>query len=158
MPYLADRPYRVGSSNKKKVIASRASATEPAGLVLDNEFDTWYQPALSNPLRFSGKVVVLTGRRTYSSAVLFCNVLQDFGFATLAGEGSYARARTTGGIQFATLPHSQLNIIVPRFWAARPAGGFSTELLTPDWLMPDPVTAPDQLVQAVQARFADQTN
>lgn len=158
MPYLADQPYRLGSSNKKKVIANRASATEPAGLVLDNEFTTWYQPALSNPLRFRGKVVVLTGRRTYSSAVLFCNVLQDFAFATLAGEGSYARARTTGGIQFYTLPHSKLNIIVPRFWAARPAGGVSTELLTPDWLMPDPVTAPARLVQAVQARFADQTN
>ncbi|MCT6698013.1 S41 family peptidase [Rheinheimera sp. 4Y26] len=152
LPYLADQPFRVGSHNRKKVIANRASATEPAGLVIESEFKTWYQPQLKNPLRFQGKVVVLTGRRTYSSAVQFCNVMQDFGFATLAGEGSYVRSRSTGGIQFFTLPHSKLDIIVPRFWAARPQGGFTGQLLTPDWLMPDDVTAPNTLIQAVLAR------
>ena len=153
MPYLADRPFRVGSWNKKKVIASRANATEPKGLVIESEFKTWYQPQLANPLRFKGKVVVLTGRRTYSSAVQFSNVMQDFGFATLAGEGSYARARSTGGIQFFTLPHSKLEIIVPRFWSARPQGGFTEQLQTPDWLMPDDVLDPEALVQAVAARL-----
>lgn len=153
MPYLADRPFRVGSWNKKKVVASRASATEPAGLVIESEFKTWYQPQLSNPLRFKGKVVLLTGRRTYSSAVQFSNVMQDFGLATLAGEGSYARARSTGGIQFFTLPHSKLEIIVPRFWSARPQGGFTEQLQSPDWLMPDDVTSPEALVQAVAARL-----
>lgn len=152
MPYLADQPFRVGSHNRKKVIASRASATEPTGLVIESEFKTWYQPQLHNPLRFTGKVVVLTGRRTYSSAVQFSNVMQDFGFATLAGEAPYARARSTGGIQFFTLPHSKLDIIVPRFWAARPKGGFTEQLQTPDWLMPDDVTAPNALIQAVLAR------
>lgn len=157
MPYLADQPFRVGSHSKKKVIASRASATEPAGLVIDSEFKTWYQPQLKNPLRFQGKVVVLTGRRTYSSAVQFSNVMQDFGFARLAGEGSYARSRSTGGVQFIALPHSKLDIIVPRFWAARPQGGFTEQLLTPDWLMPDDVTAPEALVQAVTARLQPQS-
>jgi len=149
LPYLADKPYRVGSWAKKKVIASRASASEPAGLVIDSEFKTWYQPQLSNPLRFTGKVVVLTGRRTYSSAVQFSNVMQDFGFATLAGESGYARARSTGGIQFFTLPHTKLNIIVPRFWAARPKGGFNEQLQTPDWLLQDDVTDPEALIQTV---------
>ena len=153
LPYLADRPFRVGSWNKKKVVASRANATEPAGLVIESEFKTWYQPQLTNPLRFSGKVVVLIGRRTYSSAVQFCNVMQDFDFATLAGEGSYARSRSTGGIQFFTLPHSQLKIIVPRFWSARPKGGFTEQLLTPDLLLQDDVTAPDALVSSVLARL-----
>jgi|GEM_PF-467858 len=153
MPYLADRPFRVGSWNKKKVIASRANATEPVGLVIESEFKTWYQPQLTNPLRFKGKVVLLTGRRTYSSAVQFSNVMQDFGFATLVGESSYARARSTGGIQFFTLPHSKLEIIVPRFWSARPQGGFTEQLQTPDWLMPDEVTVPEALVQAVAKRL-----
>ncbi len=152
MPYLADQPFRVGSWNTKKVIASRATATEPAGLVIESEFKTWFQPQLTNPLRFKGKVVVLTGRRTYSSAVQFSNVMQDFGFATLAGESSYARARSTGGIQFFTLPHSKLEIIVPRFWSARPQGGFTEQLQTPDWLIPDDVTAPEALIDAVIAK------
>jgi hypothetical protein len=152
MPYLADQPFRVGSHNKKKVIASRASISEPAGLVLESEFKTWYQPQVNNPLRFKGKVVVLTGRRTYSSAVQFSNVMQDFGFATLAGEGSYVRSRSTGGVQFMALPHSKLDLIVPRFWAARPQGGFTEQLLTPDWLIPDDVTASDALIDAVIAK------
>lgn len=153
MPYLADQPFRVGSHSKKKVIASRANVAEPAGQVIDGQVNTWHQPQLANPIRFKGKVVVLTGRRTYSSAVQFANVMQDFGFATLAGEASYVRARSTGGTQYFTLPNSKLFIIIPRFWVARPQGGFTEQLQTPDWLMPDDVTAPDALVQAVAKRL-----
>lgn len=149
LPYLADQAFRVGSFSRKKVIASRASVAEPAGLVIDSEFKTWYPADLNNPLRFQGQVFVLIGRRTYSSAVQFSNVMQDFGFATLVGEGSYARSRSTGGIQFYQLPHSKLQIIVPRFWAARPAGGTTDQLLTPDWLLPDDATAPDALINLV---------
>lgn len=151
LPYLADQAFRVGSFSRKKVVASRASVAEPAGLVIDGEFKTWYPASLDNPLRFQGQVFVLTGRRTYSSAVQFCNVMQDFGFATLVGESSYVRSRSTGGIQFYQLPHSKLQIIVPRFWAARPAGGSTEQLLTPDWLLPDDVTDPDALINAVLA-------
>lgn len=149
LPYLADQAFRVGSHNRKKVISSRATVEEPAGLVIDGEFKTWYPADLDNPLRFRGQVFVLTGRRTYSSAVQFCNVMQDFGFATLVGEGSYVRSRSTGGIQFFQLPHSKLQIIVPRFWAARPAGGTTDQLLTPDWLLADDATAPDALINLV---------
>lgn len=157
LPYLATQPYRVGSHSRKKVIASRASVAEPVGEVIDGQVNRWYQPQLTNPLHFNGKVVLLTGRRTYSSAVQFANVMQDFGFATVAGEASYARARSTGGIQFFTLPHSKLLVIVPRFWLARPQGGFTEQLQTPDWLMPDDVTRPEALVQAVANRLIKQS-
>lgn len=152
LPYLADQAFRVGSFSRKKVIASRASVAEPAGLVVDSEFKTWYPADLNNPLRFQGQVFVLIGRRTYSSAVQFSNVMQDFGFATLVGEGSYVRSRSTGGIQFYQLPHSKLQIIVPRFWAARPSGGSNSQLLTPDWLLPDAVNAPEALIAALLAK------
>lgn len=59
----------------------------------------------------------------------------------------------TGGIQFFMLPHSQLEIIVPRFWSARPKGGFTEQLQTPDWLMPDDVTAPKALIDEVIAKI-----
>jgi len=154
LPYLADQAFRVGSFSRKKVIASRASQAEPAGLVIDSEFKTWYPADLDHPLRFQGQVFVLIGRRTYSSAVQFSNVMQDFGFATLVGEGSYVRSRSTGGIQFYQLPHSKLQIIVPRFWAARPSGGSTAQLLTPDWLLPDDVQNPDALIDALVGAVA----
>ncbi len=152
LPYLADQAFRVGSFGRKKVIASRASEAEPAGLVVDMEYKSWFPADLKNPLRFQGQVFVLIGRRSYSSAVQFSNVMQDFGFAKLVGEGSYVRSRSTGGIQFHQLPHSKLEIIVPRFWLARPSGGSNSQLLTPDWLLPDDVNAPEALIAALLAK------
>ena len=152
LPYLADKPYRTGSSWRKKVIAGRASGSEKVGDVVDGEISSWRQPQLDNPLRFRGRVFVLTGRETYSSAVLFSNVMQDFGFATLVAEAGYVRSRSTGGIQFHTLPHSGLEVVVPRFILARPAGDTPDALIKPDWLMQDDPANGRALIDAVLAR------
>ncbi|MDQ2823693.1 MAG: S41 family peptidase [Pseudomonadota bacterium] len=55
--------------------------------------DTWVALDFANPLHFSGKTYVLVGRLTYSYAVLFSDVVQDFDFAQLVGTGGDARAR-----------------------------------------------------------------
>ena len=62
------------------------------GDIVDGEVETWIPPQPDNPLRFTGKVYVLVGSATYSSAVVFSNVVQDFGFGTIAGVGQQ-RAR-----------------------------------------------------------------
>ena len=152
LPYLADKPYRTGSTWRKKVIAGRASGTEKVGDVIDGEISTWRQPQLEHPLRFRGRVFVLIGRETYSSAVLFSNVMQDFGFATLVAEAAYVRSRSTGGIQFHTLPNSGLEVVVPRFILARPAGDTADALLKPDWQLHDDPHNERALIQAVLQR------
>ena len=152
LPYLADKPYRTGSTWRKKVIAGRASGNEKVGDVIDGEISTWRQPQLDHPLRFRGRVFVLIGRETYSSAVLFSNVMQDFGFATLVGEAGYVRSRSSGGIQVHTLPHSGLEVVVPRFILARPAGDTADALLRPDWQMQDDPMNERALIDAVLER------
>jgi C-terminal processing protease CtpA/Prc len=137
LPYLADKPFRNGSSYIKKVIAGRASGLEKVGDVVPGFGDTWIAPELNNPLRFSGKTYVLVGRLTYSSAVLFSNVVQDFGFARLAGAGGYARTRQTGGVEHATLPNTHLEITIPRFVLDRPSGEREPALVHPDIVVPD---------------------
>jgi hypothetical protein len=115
MPYLATKPYRTGSSNRGFMRSS-------PDRVSHGEIATWRQPQPDNPLRFSGKVFVRIGPATYSSAVLFANVMHDFGFGTLVGTGGAARRSQSGGIRDVTLPHTGLVLTLPRFILDPPAG------------------------------------
>lgn len=75
-----------------------AADGETTGAVIDGRIERVIDPPLDNPLRFAGRTYVLVGRGSYSSAVLFANVMQDFGFATLAGSGGAARTRQSGRV------------------------------------------------------------
>lgn len=153
LPYVADKPARNGSSYVKKVIAGRASATERVGEVVHGFGDTWVAPQLENPLRFTGTTYVLVGRLTYSSAVLFSNVMQDFGFAKLVGSGGYARTRQTGGVQYIALPNTGLEISIPRFVLDRPSGNREPALVRPDITVPDSVLDRRVAVDALLERI-----
>lgn len=137
LPYIATRPYRHASAYVKKVIPGRASGSERVGDIVQAELDKWEQPAPANPLRFTGRVYVLVGGMTYSSAVLFTNVMQDFGFGRLAGSGGYARTRQSGGNQIRILPNTGLELVLPRIVFDRPAGSSAPLLVQPDIAFPD---------------------
>lgn len=132
LPCLATRPYRTGSTYRKKVLETNAAKGERAGDVVTGEITTWRPPQPDHPLRFAGKVRVVIGPATYSSAILFANVMRDFGFATLAGTGGAARRAQSGGVRNFTLPNSGLALSVPRFVLDPPAGGPPGALLEPD--------------------------
>ena len=151
LPYLATRPYRHTASYIKKVIAGRESAAEPLGSVIRAQHEQWDQPDLANPLRFDGDVYVLVGRMTYSSAVLFANVMQDFGFGKLVGERGHARTRQSGGTQDRTLPHTGLGLVLPRMVLERPAGPRAQPFIEPDIVLADDAFRPRALVEALLA-------
>jgi hypothetical protein len=133
MPYLADKPYRNGSDYVLKIIEGRQKEGQKVGDVVRGSQST-YQPA-DNPLRFNGKVYVLIGPTTYSSAILFTNAVQDYGFATVVGTGGAARATQSGGTQEVKLNHTQFGLVAPRFLLKRPSG--AEGLVQPDILVPD---------------------
>lgn len=132
MPYLATQAYRTGSAYVKKVVDPNPARGETAGQIVEGAIETWHPAQLDNPLLFKGKVVVILGPSTYSSAVLFANVMHDFGFAVLAGTGNAARRTQSGGIRRFILPHSGLALWVPRFVLAPPGGAGRDALLAPD--------------------------
>ncbi len=132
LPYLATQPYRTGSTYRKKVLETNAAKGERAGELVTGEITTWRPPQPDNPLRFAGKVRVAIGPATYSSAILFANVMRDFGFATLTGTGGAARRAQSGGVRNFTLPNSGLALSVPRFVLDPPAGGPPGALLEAD--------------------------
>jgi hypothetical protein len=115
MPYLATAPYRIGSTYKKRVTVENAGPGERVGQVVPGFITTWHQPHPDNPLLFKGRTQVVIAPGTYSSAVLFANVLNDFGFARLTGNGGAARRAQSGGVRRFTLPNSKLALWVPSF-------------------------------------------
>jgi hypothetical protein len=133
MPYLAHKPYRNGSDYVLKIVEGRQKEGQKVGEVVRGSQST-YQPA-DDPLRFGGKVYVLIGPATYSSAILFANAVQDYGFATVVGTGGAARATQSGGTQEVKLRHTQFGLVAPRFLLKRPSG--AEGLVQPDILLPD---------------------
>ncbi|HEU4780015.1 MAG TPA: S41 family peptidase [Steroidobacteraceae bacterium] len=132
MPYVATKPYRTASTYRKRVVVANPQRFEVVGSIVDGEIETWRQPQPGNPHRFTGKVFVAVGPYTYSSAVVFCNVMKDFGFGTIAGTGNSVRAGQTGGVRRTTLANSGLTVNAPRFVLSRPSGVKDPTLLTPD--------------------------
>jgi hypothetical protein len=132
LSYFAAKPYRWGSTYRKRVLEKYRDEGETVGEVVDSTIDTWVEPQLQIPARFAGSTYVLVGRSTYSSAVLFANVTQDFAFGTLAGTGGAVRSAQSGGVYWLDLPHSGLALSMPRFVLARPSGSSAPALVTPD--------------------------
>lgn len=129
MPYLATRRYRTGSNAVKRVLKANPERGEQAGQIVHGQIETWREPQPPPPLHFTGEVEVAIGPATYSSAVLFANVMRDFGFATLVGTGGAARRSQSGGVRGVTLPQSGLVLWLPRFVIAPPLGAPRDALL-----------------------------
>jgi hypothetical protein len=155
--YIADHPYKHGSRYVKRVLQPGAPG-EVAGQVVSGRIETAAYPPADEPLRFRGQVYVLVGAQTYSSAVLFSNVVQDYGFAKVAGVGGAVRTRQSGGVQSYKLPNTGLMLFYPRFVLDRPSGAATPALLQPDLPLADdplhPQAAVDALLSATSSQFA----
>lgn len=147
--YIADRPYKHGSRYTKRVLESHRNEGEVAGQIITGVIASETQPARDEPLRFGGDVHVLVGPLTYSSALLFSNVVQDYGFAKVAGVGDSARTWQSGGVQNLTLPNTGLVLSFPRFVLARPSGEVEPLLFRPDVRLADDPLRPRAAIDAL---------
>lgn len=151
MRYIADRPYRWGSSYRKKIIEAYRDEGEINGEVKVGEIESEIAPQAQDPLAFRGTTHVVIGPYTYSSAILFANVVHDYGFATLAGTGGAARRGQTGGIQLIPLPNSRLELVCPRFYLLPPSRGAGQQLLQPDIPLQEDPLDPDAAIRQLLA-------
>lgn len=140
---------RWGSTYRKRVIEAYRDEGETLGSVVTGSIDRLIEPEPDHPLHFDGRVYVLVGPATYSSAVLLTNVMQDFGFGTVAGTGGSVRSRQSGGVQRTKLPNSALVLWWPRFVLDRPAGAAASRWLEPDLVIPDVPPAPHAAIDAI---------
>jgi hypothetical protein len=135
LKYIADQPYNWGSNYQKKIIERYRDPGEVIGTVKAGVIDTLITTEKDIRNKFRGKVSVLIGPYTYSSAILFANTVQDFNFGQLVGEPTGGKSGQTGGIQFFKMPHSNLLAVTPRFYLERPRGGGLNEPVVPDVLI-----------------------
>ncbi len=64
----------------------------------------------ANPLRFNGRVYVLSGAKTFSSGVMFLGVIKDNALAKIIGEETKEPACMFGEMGMFWLPHSRLRV------------------------------------------------
>lgn len=147
--YIADRPYKIGSLGTKRVLEPYRDEGEVTGQIVTATIKSEIRPAPDEPLRFAGEVSVLVGPLTYSSAVLFSNVVQDYRFGTLAGVGGAVRTRQSGSVQTLVLPGTELVLSYPRFLLTRPSGATAPPLLQPDRLLAEDPLRPRAAVDAL---------
>lgn len=146
LPYIADKPWKTGSNYKLKVIAGRVGKDQKEGDVVIGEIGTVQQVDTDNPLKFTGDISVLISPYTYSSSILFVNVIQDYSFGKLVGDKTGGKSGQTGGIQRQILTNSGLQTVVPRFWLSRPKGGHNLELVALDTIINYDPMQPTQLI------------
>ncbi|MBO9154455.1 S41 family peptidase [Chitinophaga sp. GCM10012297] len=86
------------------------------------------------PYRFTGKVMVLIGPRTFSSAIMFATLVQDNKIAPLAGESPADGHPTHFGEMYSVvLPHTGLELRFGVKEWVRPAGRGAVNKLLPDF-------------------------
>jgi hypothetical protein len=158
LPYIATQRYRWGSGYRKKVLKGHQDEGQTIGDVVTGQIERWIEPQRDHPLRYSGKTYVLIGALTYSSAVLFTQVIQDFGFGAIVGEGGASRATQSGGIQTTTLPHTGLVVTAPRFILTRPSAQSSPALMQADIPLQDDPLRPRAMIDALMQISRDQRN
>jgi len=146
LPYIADKSWKHASNYKVKILAGREDEGETAGDVVSGVLTNMTAADTNNPLKFTGALSVLVGPYTYSSSILFMNVIQDYNFGKLVGDKTGGKSGQTGGTQHLTLTHSNLHSVVPRFLLTRPKGGRNLELVTLDTIINYDPMQPTQLI------------
>ena len=111
-------------------------AETPYGEVFEVEFPM-VQP--HGGQQFDGDVYVLVDRHSYSNAVTFAAMVQDYGFGMIIGEETADLATTYGAMESFTLPNSGVSVGFPKAHIIRPNGDESVRGVLPDITIPSPV-------------------
>jgi hypothetical protein len=119
----------------------------PEGEVLHFSSDT--VDAASNPYRFKGKVFVVVGRGTFSSAMMFATIVKDNHIAELAGEiPANGHPNHFGEMYNTKLPNTKIDLRFGVKEWVRPSGEKGDNKLHPDILV-DPSQSREKLVKEV---------
>jgi hypothetical protein len=140
--YFYDKPYGGYQCNWKrsdeylKLIKSWGMTNEdyagkPVGDIIHFDSDTTSPGA--NPYRFKGRVYVVIGSGTFSSAIMFATIIKDNHIATLAGETPQNGHPNHFGEMYSTkLPNTKIALRFGVKEWIRPAGKKQENILNPD--------------------------
>lgn len=105
--------------------------SKPVGGVASTEIKA--KKSKTNKLRFSGKVIALTGAYTYSSATGLAAVLKDHDLGKIVGAPTGGFASSYGDSYLFSLPNTRLQCSVSHKLFIRPDGDEAQEPVQPDY-------------------------
>lgn len=134
--YLTNEPYSPISSVKARITEQNIQLVPidgiKPGMVLDLPFQQTRTPPATLANRFNGDVYVLTGPMTYSAAIVFATIVQDYGIGKIAGDAPVGAANQTGQVQSFALPNTNIETLSPLYIFRRPNGDQTRTRLTVD--------------------------
>jgi hypothetical protein len=96
-------------------------------------FDSQVITPGDNPHRYKGKVFIIIGKATFSSAMMFATLIKDNHIATLAGETPQnGHPNHFGEMYSVKLPNTKISVRFGVKEWIRPAGKMQNNVLTPD--------------------------
>ena len=126
MDYLTDQPYSLCSRSYKAPFGGYGTGTPR-----ESDFCKVIEP-FDTEERFQGKIYLLTGPYSFSAAIIFGNILQDYGLATLIGEETRDTASFCAMPSLSELPRTKLIYEVSTECFVRPSGLLDDQPLIPD--------------------------
>ena len=150
MPYIASNPWRSGSTYKVKILSGQGSDKHAVGDVVNGEVESFEKVNSDLPNKFRGEVVILVDGFSYSSSILFINVVQDFCFGLVAGDAIGGKVGQTGGTQKLVLDNSGLKAISPRFILNKPKGGDGLDIVKIDLPINYDITESEELITQIR--------
>lgn len=155
--WFADRPWRFASRFRVRVsdatTASNAARLSEGANAISRRYAELFAHAEDGDIvdfeldmeqprdgqQFQGDVYVLVNRYSYSNATTMAALIQDYGFATIAGEMTADMATTYGALERYTLPNTGLVLGYPKAHIIRPNGEDHPHPVTPDLELDFPV-------------------
>ncbi|QNL19952.1 hypothetical protein HXX25_11810 [Hyphobacterium sp. CCMP332] len=135
--YLTSERYTPISAVRARITEENISLIPGAemGSIVTLPFAQWVQPPADSENRFEGEVYIIVGPETYSQAIVFATIIQDFDIGRIIGEETDGRANQTGQVQSFTLPNTGLEVRAPLYLFTRASGEVGTHGVMPDQIV-----------------------
>ncbi|WP_439619659.1 S41 family peptidase [Hyphomonas sp.] len=132
--YLTSERYTPMSAVRARVTEDNMGLIpggEP-GAVVAMPFAQWVEPVSPMGHLFDGEVIILVGPATYSQAIVFATIIQDFQLGSVAGEKTEGKANQTAQVQHFALPRTGFHVRAPLYVLTRASGEESGAGVMPD--------------------------
>jgi hypothetical protein len=126
MDYLTDQPYRLCSRSYKAPFGGYGT-----GAPRESDYCKLIEP-FDTEERFQGKTYLLIGPYSFSAAIIFGNILEDYGLATLIGEETRDTSSFCAMPSVSELPRTKLIYEISTECFVRPSGVLDDRPLIPD--------------------------
>jgi C-terminal processing protease CtpA/Prc len=144
MPYIADKEWQRMANFLGRVRETDDAFPGRVGEVA--VFDFQGKHPVSDLHSFDGKVYVITGWLSYSSAIMFAGIIQDNELGQIVGKTTEARSCSTGMPLYHDMPVTGLLAFTPQHWYQRNTTQSCIQGVKADIDLPEDPFNPDHLV------------